>query len=162
MARRLLGYRVWSGVGTSSPVSPAPISLTDCAGTPERTSASLTAVARRTDSAWLTATEPSVSVKPLTSTFELALARATSAAARTVMFACSESAVLLVSKNTIQPLIGGGAAGGGVVREALCSDSPQAAVTSKIPSIADRVLIIVPPQNRAHEVSRAVSITTSL
>ena len=51
--RRFCGSRTLSPVGTSSWVSPLPMTVIACAGTPSRTSASLTALARRSDSAML-------------------------------------------------------------------------------------------------------------
>ena len=51
--RRFCGSRTLSPVGTSSCVSPLPMTVIACAGTPSRTSASLTALARRRDSAML-------------------------------------------------------------------------------------------------------------
>ena len=51
--RRFCGSRTLSPVGTSRPFSPMPMTVIACAGTPSRTSASLTALARRSDSAML-------------------------------------------------------------------------------------------------------------
>jgi hypothetical protein len=51
--RRFCGSRTLSPVGTSSWVSPLPMTVIACAGTPSRTRASLTALARRSDSAML-------------------------------------------------------------------------------------------------------------
>src|SRR5260221_14427992 len=62
---------------------------------------------------------------------------ATVAASPTVEFACCESAVLLVSKNTIHSLVGPGGAGGGVCKDMLLTFSPHAATTKAIATIAD-------------------------
>ena len=51
--RRFCGSRTLSPVGTSSWLSPLPMTVIACAGTPSRTRASLTALARRSDSAML-------------------------------------------------------------------------------------------------------------
>ena len=51
--RRFCGSRTLSPVGTSSWLSPLPMTVIAWAGTPSRTSASLTALARRSDSAML-------------------------------------------------------------------------------------------------------------
>jgi hypothetical protein len=51
--RRFCGSRTPSAVGTRRPCSPRPITAIACAGTPSRTRASLTALARRSDSAML-------------------------------------------------------------------------------------------------------------
>ena len=51
--RRFCGSRTPSAVGTSRPFSPTPMTVMAVAGTPSRTSASLTALARRSDSAML-------------------------------------------------------------------------------------------------------------
>ena len=51
--RRFCGSRTPSPVCTSRPCSPRPTTLIACAGTPSRTKASFTALARRSDSAML-------------------------------------------------------------------------------------------------------------
>ena len=51
--RRFCGSRTPSAVGTSRPCSPRPMTVIAGAGTPSRTNASLTALARRSDSAML-------------------------------------------------------------------------------------------------------------
>jgi hypothetical protein len=70
---------------------------------------------------------------------------ATVAASPTVLLACCESAVLLVSKNTIQDLVGGGGAGGGFDKDMFWVDSPHPATMKAIAMIADKALSIFSP-----------------
>jgi hypothetical protein len=70
---------------------------------------------------------------------------ATLAASVTVIELCCDIAVLLVSKKTIQALVGGGGAGGGFLNDIFSVDSPQAVARNAIQANADRTLNILFP-----------------
>src|SRR5262249_54559759 len=70
------------------------------------------------------------------------------AASLTVVLPCWESVALLVSKNTMQDLVGPGGAGGGECRANGCGDSPHAARAKAIAAIADSFLIMMVPVYR--------------
>src|SRR5215813_1138403 len=88
-----------------------PITVMACAGTPSRTRASLTAFARRSDSAMLYASGPDVSVWPVAVMRALPLARKASDACLMVLSAWADRFERSQSKNTMND--GGATAGGG-------------------------------------------------
>src|SRR5215475_6066230 len=109
--RRFCGSRTPSAVGTKRPFSPMPITVMACAGTPLRTKASLTALARRSDSAILYASGPDVSVWPVAVMRALPLALKASDACLMELSAWADRFDRSQSKNTLND--GGATAGGG-------------------------------------------------
>src|SRR4029453_8800943 len=125
--RRFCGSRTPSPVCTSRPCSPRPITVIACAGTPSRTRASLTAFARRSDSAMLYDSGPDVSVWPVDVMRALPFDLKAAAACLIVFRACWLRFERSQSKNTMNdggaPAGGGGGGGGGAEPNFSCRPS---------------------------------------